>query len=77
MASQQRREFQVRIMTDEGEEECFPFTDLVDARTKYMTQRKEIHKENSRGELEQDIHIELIEVLDMERIQTTNTSDDL
>jgi transcriptional regulator NrdR family protein len=71
------QEFQVRVTTDEGDEECFSFTDLVEAKTKYMTQRKEIHKENALGDLAQDIHIELIEVLEMEVIKCTNTSDDL
>ena len=68
-----RREYQIRIVDDFGEEEVFHFRDICKARTKYW----EIHQARLSGNEENCYEMELVEVLDQATVQPTNSSSDL
>ena len=68
-----RREYQIRIVDDFGEEEVFHFTDVCEARAKYW----EIHQARLYGNEDNCYEMELVEVLDQATVQPTNSSSDL
>ena len=68
-----RREYQIRIVDDFGEEEVFHFTDVCEARKKYW----EIHQARLNGSEDNCYAMELVEVLDQATVQPMNSSDDL
>ena len=61
----EKREYQIRIADDYGEEEIFHFHDLTAAREKYW----EIHQARLLGNEDNCYEMELVEVLEQATVQ--------